>query len=170
MTSDRSEGKASHDAEFTPAEVVLKSSTQPASSPFAMHDALARLDPQRQTALKALAAGQSQREACRLSGLGMVAVKTLKERYLEAIRQGQAALQWKPGSDEVKAAAQRWASQAGAAQALATELVLERLTKQGQTMSTKELAEITTTLTALTRSCAELLRITGGLWQRRYTR
>jgi len=30
-------------------------------------------------------------------------------------------------------------------------------------MTSKELAETTTTLTALTRTCSELLRVTGGL-------
>lgn len=74
-----------------------------------------------------------------------------------------AALEWKPDTEELKEAAQRWAGQAGAAHALATELVLQRLQRDGATMSAKELAETTTTLTALTRSCAELLRITGGL-------
>ena len=103
------------------------------------------------------------RDTCRVSGLGMAAVKTLRDRFLPAIRQGQAALEWKPGSDSVKEAASNWAAQSGAAHAQLTALVLQRVQRDGATLTTKELAELTTTLTALTRSCAELLRITGGL-------
>ena len=165
MTMDRepSSDNASDEITATPAEVVGKTATVSAESPFAIHEAMARLEPQRQRALKAIAAGQSQRQAAKLSGLGHQAIRTLRDNYLPAIRQGMAALEWKPGTEEVKEAAQRWAGQAGAAHALATELVLQRLQRDGATMSAKELAETTTTLTALTRSCAELLRITGGL-------
>lgn len=164
MTKNRSGNDASHDVNVDPVEVLSKTSTQPASSPFAMADALQRLDPARQTALKALAAGSSQKDAIQLSGLGAVAVRTLRDQYLPAIRQGQIALQWKPGTTDVKEAAQRWAGQAGAAHAMATELFLQRLQRDGATMTTKELAETTTTLTALTRSCAELLtrQVRGG--------
>lgn len=47
-----------------------------------------------------------------MSGLGRAAIKTLKEKYLPEIRQANAALEWLPGTDDVKEAASRWASQA----------------------------------------------------------
>ena len=163
MASKPSKGKGSDDVTVEPAEIARKTAIAPVESPFEMQEALVRLDPARQAALKALAAGSTMRETCRVSGLGMAAVKTLRDRFLPAIRQGQAALEWKPGSDTVKDAAANWAAQSGAAHAQLTALVLDRVQRDGATLTTKELAELTTTLTALTRSCAELLRITGGL-------
>ena len=111
MAGESSKEKGSHGDDVTSAEVVSKTTTQPAASPFTVQETLSRLDPARTSALKALAAGQTSARAGELSGLGPAAIKTLKEKYLPAIRQASAALEWLPGTDDVKEAASRWASQ-----------------------------------------------------------
>ncbi len=163
MASKSSDGKGSQGDRTTPAEMTRAEAMQPALSPFEMAEALRQLDPARQAALKALAAGQSMARAGQLSGLGTAAVRTVRDRFLPAIKQGQAALEWQPGSESLKEAAATWAAQSGAAHSQLTALVLERVQRDGPQLTTKELAELTSTLTALTRSCADLLRITGGL-------
>jgi len=87
MGKETSNGKGSQGHDVTPAEVVSKTTTQSAASPFTVQETLSRLDPARTTALKALAAGQTNARAGELSGLGPAAIRTLREKYLPAIRQ-----------------------------------------------------------------------------------
>lgn len=98
-----------------------------------------------------------------MSGLSRPIVSYLRDKYLHSILVHQESGKFEPGSAESREAAVKWADVSGHAHSKLTELVLEKISQKGSSLTPKEIAELTSSLTALTRSCLDLLDKTGGL-------